>query len=137
MILDFQEKLADYVDELKLGIPLFYDSNDGSLSLSVYSLPGGKTIESYMDGTKDKQMNYEFQGKAKKENERSVLNDALLQLAQALENLEPLEIKSENNSFEFMNILNSSEPYFDGETTEGFIYFRFTFQATLKIYKEG
>ena len=126
--MDFQERLADYIDSLNLGIPLFNDTNDTDASISLYSLPGGNVIRTYYDGTTDKRLNYELQVKAPI-TDRDKAVSALTTISSKLESLERLE--SSDGSFLFNSITVSSEVYLNDATTDGNIYFRTTFIAEI------
>ena len=126
--MDFQERLADYIDSLNLGIPLFNDTNDTDASISLYSLPGSNVIRTYYDGTTDKRLNYELQVKAPI-TDRDKTVSALTTIRRKLESLERLE--SSDGSFLFNSITVSSEVYLNDATTDGNIYFRTTFIAEI------
>ena len=126
--MDFQERLADYIDSLNLGIPLFNDTNDTDASISLYSLPGSNVIRTYYDGTTDKRLNYELQVKAPI-TDRDKAVSALATISSKLESLERLE--SSDGSFLFNSITVSSEVYLNDATTDGNIYFRTTFIAEI------
>ena len=126
--MDFQERLADYIDSLNLGIPLFNDTNDTDASISLYSLPGSNVIRTYYDGTTDKRLNYELQVKAPI-TDRDKAVSALTTISSKLESLERLE--SSDGSFLFNSITVSSEVYLNDATTDGNIYFRTTFIAEI------
>lgn len=126
--MDFQERLADYIDSLNLGIPLFNDTNDTGASISLYSLPGSNVIRTYYDGTTDKRLNYELQVKAPI-TDRDKAVSALTTISSKLESLERLE--SSDGSFLFNSITVSSEVYLNDATTDGNIYFRTTFIAEI------
>ncbi len=133
-MIDFQDRLADLLDEritaLNLDIPLFNDNNGTDESLALYSLPGGAVIRAYMDETKEKQLNYEIQGKSK---DRDRIFNIISAISDILENVENVE--SANGSYDFQDISVSSEPYFNESETDGYLYFRTTFQVKLTIYK--
>lgn len=118
-MMDFQERLADYIDSLNLGIPLFNDTNDTGASISLYSLPGSNVIRTYYDGTTDKRLNYELQVKAPI-TDRDKAVSALTTISSKLESLERLE--SSDGSFLFNSITVSSEVYLNDATTDGNIY---------------
>lgn len=132
-MIDFQDRLADALDgeikKLNLAIPLFNDNNGTDESLALCSLPGGTVIKAYMDGVKDKQLNYEIQGKSK---DRDKIFSTISILASLLEAIE--DVPSSNNSYEFQDITVSSEPYFNESETSGYLYFRTTFQVKLTIF---
>lgn len=132
-MIDFQDRLADLLDEeinsLSLDIPLFNDNNGTDESLALYSLPGGTVIKAYMDGTKEKQLNYEIQGKSK---DRDKIFNIISIISSILESIE--NVPSNNNSYEFQEIAVSSEPYFNDSETDGYLYFMTTFQVKLTIF---
>lgn len=132
-MIDFQDRLADLLDEeiisLSLDIPLFNDNNGTDESLALYSLPGGTVIKAYMDGTKEKQLNYEIQGKSK---DRDKIFNIISIISSILESIE--DVPSNNNYYEFQEIAVSSEPYFNDSETDGYLYFRTTFQVKLTIF---
>lgn len=136
MTLDFEERLTDYLDSLNVGYLLFYDSNDstdGNSSMAVVSAPGGRTISTYYDGTKEKRFNY-FVQINDKEQDRTKVMDALKLIAVKLENLE--ELPSTNGSYEFNQIVISNEPYFTSAATDGSTYFRLSIQVELTVFEE-
>lgn len=56
-MLDFEDRLADYLDSLSVGYVLYYDSHDSTdsnSSIAVVSAPGSRTLATYYDGTKEK-----------------------------------------------------------------------------------
>ena len=130
-VIDFEDRIADYIDTLNVGLPLFYDTTTDDESISLTRLPGGRTIQEYYDGILDKQLIYELTVKAKKENRPKVI-EALGTVTEHLINLGNL--KSEDNSFDFQKIEVSNEAFFVEATTDGFIYFRLHFQPILTIY---
>ncbi len=130
-VIDFEERIADYIDSLGVGIPLFYDTTAKDESVSLTRLPGGRTIQEYYDGIIDKQLIYELTVKAK-ETERTRVVKALGTITEHLINLE--ELPSEDDSFDFQKIRVSNEAFFVEATTDGFIYFRLHFQPILTIY---
>lgn len=128
--MDFQERLADYIDTLKTGIPLYNDTNIENESFSLYSLPGSTVVKRYMDGIEDKKINYELLLKAKVQNREKAVNV----FSKIVEKLQTLtKLNSNDGSFEFQEITFSSETYFDEATTDGFVYFRATFSVLLTI----
>ena len=135
-MLDFEERLADYLDSLKLGYTLYYDSNDSTSdesSMAVISAAGSKTITTYYDGTKEKLFNYFVQINDRAQN-RTKAMEALKTIAGKVEDL--YELPSSNGSYEFNNITISNEPYFTLATDDGSTYFRLSIQAELTIFEE-
>lgn len=130
-VIDFEERVADYIDTLDVGFELVYDTNLEVESVSLARLPGGRTIREYYDGIKDKQLNYELTIKAKRTSRPQAIS-ALGKITDKLSQLE--ELDSENGSYDFQKIEISNEMYFNEATTDGFIYFRAHFQPCLTIY---
>lgn len=130
-IIDFEDRIADYIDDLDVGIPLFYDTNTEGESISLARLPGGQTIREYYDGIKEKQYIYELTVKAQQKDRDKTIN-ALGTISDELGNLEELE--SHDGSFDFDRIVISNEMFFSEATTDGFIYFKVHFQPILTIY---
>lgn len=94
-------------------------------------LPGGRTIQEYYDGIKDKQLQFELTIKAKRERRTEIVS-ALSQITEALSELE--DLPSDNGSYDFQKIDIGNEIYFSEAKTDGFIYFKAQFQPTLTIY---
>lgn len=129
--LDFEDRVADYIDALEVGIPLFYDTTTEDESTSLTRLPGGRTIQEYYDGIKDKQLQFELTIKARRERRTEIVS-ALSRITDSLSDLE--DLPSENNSYDFQKIDVGNEIYFSEAKTDGFIYFKAQFQPTLTIY---
>lgn len=129
MMNDFIDRLHEYTANLGLEFPIFIGQLETEDSISVYSLPGGKTIKKYYDGTIDKQLNYEFSIKTK-DQEKGI--KTLTVLAEALEHT--IDIPSNNNSYDFQKIIIGSEPFFIGGDNQGFFFYRLTIQVELTIY---
>lgn len=135
-MIDFEERLADYLDGLSVGYLLYYDSNDstdGESSMAVVSAPGSRTIATYYDGTKEKRFNY-FVQINDMDQDRTKAMDALKLIADKLEELD--ELPSGNGSYEFNRIVISNEPYFTAAATDGSTYFRLSIQAELTVFEE-
>lgn len=128
--MDFQDRLGDYIESLNLGIPFYNDINGDKTSLALYTLPGSRIVETFMDESVEKMFNLEIQGKAQL-NERTLVYNTLNSLSEALQELE--ELTSKDKSFEFNRMTVSSEPYFNDAETDGFLFFRLTFEAYLTI----
>lgn len=112
-------------------MPIYLGPLDRVDSLSLYALPGGRTIQEYYDGAKDKLLNYEISIKTM--DQRDAL-EILDKIANSIENTK--DIKSLNNSYEFQNITISSESYYRDQDEQGFYYYQLTFQSKITIYKE-
>lgn len=129
--MDLQERLADYLTGLDTGLPVFNEYNSDSNSISIYALAGGRTIQEYMDGIKEKSLNYEIQVKVKTE-DRDVGYSALGLISRSLEEL--TELPSSNGSFEFNKISISSEQYLTDVSQDNYMYFTFTFTAYVTVH---
>lgn len=131
--MDLQERLADYLASLNTGLPVFNEYNSDSNSISIYALAGGRTIQEYMDGVKEKSLNYEIQVKVKTEGRDEGYN-ALGLISRSLEEL--TELNSSNGSFEFNKISISSEQYLTDVSKDNYMYFTFTFTAYVTVHNQ-
>lgn len=131
--MDLQERLADYIESLNTGIQLYNDFNSEESSISIYPIAGGRTIVEYMDGEREKELNFEIQGKVKIE-EREKITIALSKIGRGLEELE--ELNSSNESFEFHSCKVSSDTYLSDVTEDNYIYFRIAFIVDVTIKKK-
>lgn len=135
-MLDFEDRLADYLDSLSVGYVLYYDSHDSTdsnSSIAVVSAPGSRTLATYYDGTKEKRFNY-FVQINDRDQDRTKAMDTLKLIADKVEGLE--ELSSNNGSYEFNQIVISNEPYFTSAGNDGSTYFRLSIQADLTIFEE-
>ena len=131
--MDLQERLADYLANLNTGLPVFNEYNSDSNSISIYALAGGRTIQEYMDGVKEKSLNYEIQVKVKTE-DRDEGYSALGLISRSLEEL--TELPSSNGSYEFNKISISSEQYLTDVSKDNYMYFTFTFTAYVTVHNQ-
>lgn len=131
--MDLQERLADYLASLNTGLPVFNEYNSDSNSISIYALAGGRTIQEYMDGVKEKSLNYELQVKVKTE-DRDEGYSALGLISRSLEEL--TELDSSNGSYEFNKISISSEQYLTDVSKDNYMYFTFTFTAYVTVHNQ-
>lgn len=135
-MLDFEERLADYLDSLELGYTLYYDSNDstgGRSSMAVIPAPGSRTLAVYYDGIKEKRFNYFVQINDRDQDRTKAMN-ALMLIGDKLEDIE--ELPSLNNTYEFNGITISNEPYFTLAGDDGSTYFRLSVQVDLTVFEE-
>ncbi|EHC6275904.1 capsid protein [Listeria monocytogenes serotype 1/2b] len=126
--LDFLYRLKDAVNSLNLEFPLIIGQLSTSDSISLHALPGGRNIEFCYDGTKDKQLSYEFSIKTK--NQEKAMND-LTVISEFLEDL--TELSSENDSYLFDSIIISNEPFFVGRDEQGFFFYSLNLQALINV----
>lgn len=127
-MLKYENKLLEYIEGLNVGFPIYTDRNDSESSISLASMPGSRTIRTYYDGIKDKQLNHFIQIKAK-DDERDKALEALQTISDALAELEEME----DNDFELNKIVVSNEP-FAMNADDKFIYFRFSIQSQITIF---
>lgn len=126
--LDFIKQLRDTVNDLgipfvcKLGI---LDSVD---SLCLYPLSGGRTIKNYMDGMKDKQLNFEFAIKTK---DNTKAYETLNDIAAQIELLD--DLPSKNGSYDFQKIKVVSDSYLIGLDEQGYFVYNMIIQTELTI----
>jgi len=128
MTLDFTTQLHDFVNGLDLPFPIEIGALDVEDSISLYALPGGKTVREFYNGIADKDLNYEFG--VKTENQALAI-ETLDKIAHALCEA---DIPSGNNSYDFRGIKTSSEP-FQAFIDENFWIYQLTIIAELTVYK--
>lgn len=124
----------DFIDQLlevsnQVPVPIRIHSLDKDESMRLTALPGGKTVETFMDGSKQKELNYEFVYKTKCENADRIM----IELGELLEEQE--DIPSSNNSYQFVGITIVDEPFFTGYDDKQFLYYRLAIKATLYFDK--
>ncbi|WP_342515492.1 minor capsid protein [Sutcliffiella sp. FSL R7-0096] len=130
--MDFIERLKDKVNALPdLPIPLKTGFLGAEESFVVYPLPGSRTVQEYMDGTKDQQLNYEFAMKSKG---HKILNDTLWLVQNELELL--TELGSHNGSFELEELVVTNKPFINQIDNQGWYIFLLNIQANITVYKE-
>ena len=127
-MLKYENKLLEYIEGLDVGFPVFTDRNDTASSISLASMPGSRTIRTYYDGIKDKQLNHFIQIKAK-DSERDNALEALQRIADGLAELEEMEAEE----FELIKIDVSNEP-FAMNADNDFVYFRFSIQSQITVF---
>lgn len=130
--MDFMERLNDKINEIPQ-LPL--QSRLGYLgateSLVLYPLPGSRTVEEYMDGTKEKEMNYEIAMKSKSQQK---INDVLWLIQNELDDMDT--IGSHNGSFTFNGINITNLPFINQLDDQGWFVFLLNIQAELTIFEE-
>lgn len=129
--MDFIERLAERVNEIPdMPINCRIGYLDTSESFVVYPLPGSRTVTEYMDGTKDQQLNFEFAMKSKSQ---SKIHATLWLVQNVLDDLEVIE--SQDNSFEFNNLIITNKPFINNADDQGFFTFLLDVQAQITILK--
>lgn len=96
--------------------------------ISVSLLPGSRTISVFYDGTKEKIVNVEVAIKSKNQGQAY---KALQTISAHVENLSLLPSKT--GSFEFVQIINSSEPFHQMQDEHGDWILIFNTQAQIII----
>lgn len=130
--MDFIERLTDKVNEMPgLPVPLKMGYLGVDESFVVYPLPGSRTVQEYMDGTKDQQLNYEFAMKSKSQ---SSIHNTLWLVQNKLESLE--ELNSINGSFEFEELIITNKPFINQLDDQGWFVFLLNVQANITVFKE-
>lgn len=130
--MDFIERLTERVNRIpnlpvvcKIGYP-----GTGE-SLSVNSLPGSQITQTYMDGTTDQRLNYEFAMKSKYQ---SKIHETMWLIQNELEQLK--DLKSNDNSFEFQDLVITDKPFDHYVDEQGWFVFLFSVQANITVFKE-
>ena len=130
--MDFIERLCERVNKMA-GLPieckLGYLGTDESFV--VYPLPGSRTVQEYMDGTKDQQLNYEFAMRSKLQ---SKIHATLWLVQKELEKLK--ELKSQDDSFEFEELIITNKPFINNADEQGWFVFLLDVQANITVIKE-
>lgn len=130
--MDFIERLVEEVNNipnLPINCRLGYLSVDESFV--VYPLPGSKTVNKFMDGTTEQQLNFEFAMKSKKQ---SKIHTTLWLAQNKLEALK--ELVSNDGSFEFEELIITNKPFINQLDEQGWFVFLLDVQANITIFKE-
>lgn len=123
---DFINCFVDELNSLTLPLAVSVGILSKNESIAVSILPGGKTVQTYYDGTKEKVVNIQVSIKMKNQ---PIAYNTLQSISEHVENLESLE--SQNNSFEFIQIINSSEPFHRTQDESGNWILLFNTQAQI------
>lgn len=121
--MDLIDRLYDVIKVIPemANIQLFANTPREFESMSILEAPGSHVLESYMDGTEEKQMNYEITFKS------STAGNAkrvLWAISQELNDLH--ELSSTDGSFIFEDLTIDSEPFMSDQD-EQFIYYSLDF----------
>lgn len=131
--MDFGERLKEAIDGLTLPIPTILGTLSAKESAALTSMPGGQVIRAYMDGEKDKRLNYQYAIKCQAERS-SPANEQLWKVTNFLEELE--ELPSRDGSFQFDTINITSQPAQSNADEAGFYYWTVDFSADLTTFKK-
>ncbi|WBX81291.1 minor capsid protein [Virgibacillus salarius] len=130
--MDFMQRLNERInsiDQLPIESKMGYLGADESLVL--YPLPGSQIVTQYMDGTTDQQLNYEIAMKSKVQ---SKIHQSLWAIQTELENL--TELESQDNSFEFEELIITNKPFINNADEQGWFVFLLDVQANITVFKE-
>ncbi|GAA0415066.1 minor capsid protein [Virgibacillus salarius] len=130
--MDFMQRLNERInsiDQLPIESKMGYLGADESLVL--YPLPGSQIVTQYMDGTTDQQLNYEIAMKSKVQ---SKIHQSLWAIQTELENL--TELESQDNSFEFEELIITNKPFINNADEQGWFVFLLNVQANITVFKE-
>ncbi len=128
--MDFIERLTEQVNTLDIPVPLSIGYLLATESFVVYPMPGSQITETYMDGTTDQNLNFEFAMKSKTQQK---LHETLWEVQNALEQLETLE--SNDDSFIFTEITITDKPFIDQINEQGWFVFLLNIRAEITVLK--
>ena len=130
--MDFADRLQESINKIPdLPIRCRQGYLGAKESFVFYPLPGSKSVQEYMDGAKDWQLNYEFAMKS--ESHESIIN-SLWAIQTELEKLK--ELVSNDNSFKFDEITITNKPFINQIDNQGWFVFLLNVQANITVYKE-
>lgn len=131
--MDFIERLEEEVNRISdLPIACKIGYLDVAESFVVYPLPGSQVVKTYMDGTTDQRLNYEFAMKSKRQ---SSIHSTLWSVQNVLESLG--ELLSSDDSYEFKEIKITDKPFISNADDQGFFTFILNIQAEITTQKRG
>lgn len=126
--MDFVTQLKTKIKEHFPSYPIVHNINQAQSDIAIVPLPGSRTIRSFMDGAKDKAYNYELQGKTKDPKD---VEDFLIEVSEYMQEL--LDLPSADDSYKFIDIDISDEPYFLEADDQGNFFFSLGFIANLAL----
>lgn len=129
--MDFGERLKEAITGLNQPIPTILGTLTEQESAALTSMPGGQVIRAYMDGEKDKRLNYQYAIKCQA-GRSSIANAQLWAVTNYLEGLD--ELTSKDGSFQFDTINITSQPAQSNADEAGFYYWTVDFSADLTTY---
>lgn len=103
----------------------------GKESLVIYPLAGSRVTQSYMDGAKDANINYEIAMSSKDGN---LLEKILWQIQDFLDCVG--KIPSGDNSYQFNSVEITSKPFISKLDETGWLIFQLTFQVNVTTKEE-
>jgi len=126
---DFINSLKDSINTLNLPLKMRTGYLSDKETLVVYPLPGSTVTQTYMDGVKDVNLNYEIAMKSK---DGAKIEQTLWQVQDYLDVLE--EIQSNDESFEFNTLTITSKPFINDADEQGWFVFLLDIQANITVY---
>jgi len=129
---DFMERLTERVNQipnLPIQCKIGYLGVDESFV--VYPLPGSQITQTYMNGTTDQRLNFEFAMKSKLQGK---IHNTLWLVQNVLEGLQ--ELNSNDGSFEFQDLTITNKPFINQIDEQGWFVFLLDVQANITIFKE-
>ena len=127
--MDFPNQLLQKIKDLNLDIPIKVGALEVMDTIALCHL-GGHTLQEYYDGTKTKELNYEFNIRTKNQ---ELAISTLSKFALSLSAIN--EIPSGNGSYEFENLTVSDEISFNGQEENGASWYRLAIQVRLTVFK--
>ena len=125
---DFQIQLLRFINNLKLPMTARIDFLTHDEDLVIFTLPGGKVDKTFMDGTQEVRLPYQFAIKTR-DNEKG--NKVLWMINEALSQFN-LDIPSSNGSYQFLS-MTLSKPFLEGVDEQGFYVYLLQIEAHLEI----
>lgn len=130
--MDFMERLTERINEIpRLPVQCKMGYLGSDESFVIYPLPGSRTVQEYMDGTKDRHLNYELAMKSKLQ---SKIHETLWLVQNELDEL--TELTSQDKSFEFDEIIITNTPFINNTDDQGWFVFLLNVQANITVFKE-
>lgn len=129
--IDFQIVLKDFLNDLSENLQVRLDYLQEGEDIVLYSLPGGKVIETFMDGTRVVLLPYEIAIKLKNQ---EVANSYLWTINSALSTFD-IRLPSQNGSYLFID-LEIKEPFLNDHDEHGYYIYLLDVSARLEIERE-
>ena len=127
--MDFIDRIKDEINHIpNLPIKIKKGYLSTVESLVIYPLPGSTTSQTYMNGARDVNLNYEIAMKSK---DGSLLEMVLWTIADFLEDIKRIESKDDSFTFNYLNI--TSKPFIDESEETGWLVFLLDFTANITI----
>lgn len=129
--IDLKKQICNFVNSLDGLFHCKFGALAEKDSMAINEIAGGKTTATYMDGAKDKKLNYEISCKSQ---DIKKIEQSLNKIALAIDNLE--ELPSEDLSYEFSDIVATSMPFPSSKDEKGYFIYRLVLQASITTLKK-